>query len=88
MVRLEAEWIPVRPATDSAMMDAMAWVIVEENLHSLFCTKAHIIKLDLIKAHLMCLDSHIHQIIPHFLLVGIDPCHTLLIPVETAICQL
>lgn len=31
-VRLEAEWIPVRPATDSAMMDAMAWVIVEENL--------------------------------------------------------
>ena len=32
VVRLEAEWIPVRPATDSAMMDAMAWVIVEENL--------------------------------------------------------
>lgn len=31
-VRLAAEWIPVRPATDSAMMDAMAWVIMEENL--------------------------------------------------------
>ena len=26
------EWIPVRPATDSALMDAMAWVIVEEGL--------------------------------------------------------
>ncbi len=31
-VRLDAEWIPVRPATDSALMDAMAWVIVEEGL--------------------------------------------------------
>ena len=31
-VRLDAEWIPIRPATDSALMDAMAWVIVEEGL--------------------------------------------------------
>ncbi|RHP49554.1 dimethyl sulfoxide reductase subunit A [Clostridium sp. AF32-12BH] len=31
-MRLDAEWIPIRPATDSAMMDAMAWVIVQEKL--------------------------------------------------------
>ncbi|MCI9501262.1 MAG: molybdopterin-dependent oxidoreductase [Hungatella sp.] len=29
---LGAKWIPIRPATDSAMMDAMAYVIVEEGL--------------------------------------------------------
>ena len=25
----DAEWIPIRPATDSALADAMAWVIVK-----------------------------------------------------------
>ena len=30
--QLGAEWIPVRPATDSALLDAMAYVIVEEGL--------------------------------------------------------
>ena len=29
---LDAEWIPLRPATDPAMLDAMAYVIVEEGL--------------------------------------------------------
>lgn len=29
---LDARWVPIRPATDSAMMDAMAYVIVEEGL--------------------------------------------------------
>ncbi len=32
VLQLGARWIPVRPATDSAMMDAMAYVIVEEGL--------------------------------------------------------
>ena len=31
--RLDAEWIPIRPATDAAMMDAMAYVIYENRLH-------------------------------------------------------
>lgn len=31
--RLGAEWIPIRPATDAAMLDAMAWVIYTEGLH-------------------------------------------------------
>ena len=29
---LDAEWIPLRPATDAALLDAMAWVIVERGL--------------------------------------------------------
>ena len=29
---LDAEWIPVRPATDSALLDAMAYVILKEGL--------------------------------------------------------
>lgn len=30
---LGAEWIPIRPATDAAMLDAMAYVIYSEGLH-------------------------------------------------------
>ena len=30
---LNAEWIPLRPATDAALMDAMAWVIYTRGLH-------------------------------------------------------
>ena len=32
VLQLNAQWIPLRPATDGAMMDAMAYVIVEEGL--------------------------------------------------------
>ena len=32
-LQLNAEWIPIRPATDAAMLDAMAYVIYENNLH-------------------------------------------------------
>ncbi len=31
--QLGAEWIPIRPATDAAMLDAMAYVIYEHGLH-------------------------------------------------------
>ena len=30
---LDAEWIPVRPATDAALLDAMAYVLYTEGLH-------------------------------------------------------
>lgn len=32
-LQLNAEWIPIRPATDPAVMDAMAYVIYENGLH-------------------------------------------------------
>lgn len=32
VLALDAEWIPIRPATDAALQDAMAYVIVENNL--------------------------------------------------------
>ena len=31
-VALNAQWIPIRPATDSALADAMAYVIIKEGL--------------------------------------------------------
>ena len=33
VLQLDAEWIPLRPATDAAMLDAMAYVIYEHGLH-------------------------------------------------------
>lgn len=33
VLALDAEWIPLRPATDAALLDAMACVIVENGLH-------------------------------------------------------
>lgn len=32
VLELDARWIPIRPATDAALADAMAWVIVEAGL--------------------------------------------------------
>src|SRR5699024_11752749 len=32
-VGLADEWFPIRPTTDNALMDAMTYVIITENLH-------------------------------------------------------
>jgi len=32
-IGLADEWLPIRPTTDNALLDAMAYVMIEENLH-------------------------------------------------------
>ncbi|MFH1467910.1 MAG: molybdopterin-dependent oxidoreductase [Pseudomonadota bacterium] len=38
---LDAEWIPIRPGTDAALMLAMAWVMLDEGLHDRAFLEAH-----------------------------------------------
>ena len=38
---LSDQWIPIRPGTDSAMLIAMAYVIISENLHDLIFLKKY-----------------------------------------------
>ena len=40
---LEAEWVPIRPATDGAMLDAMAYVIVKEEKYDLSFLHRHVL---------------------------------------------
>ena len=40
---LGAEWIPIRPATDGAMLDAMAYVILTEGLYDLAFLHRHVL---------------------------------------------
>jgi anaerobic dimethyl sulfoxide reductase subunit A len=43
---LADEWIPIRPGTDAAMMSAMAYVILAENLHDANFVRAHCVGFD------------------------------------------
>jgi anaerobic dimethyl sulfoxide reductase subunit A len=45
-VGLADEWIPIRPGTDAAMMSAMAYVMITENLHDADFVKTHCIGFD------------------------------------------
>ena len=45
-VALADEWIPIRPGTDVAMMSAMAWVMITENLHDHDFIKSHCVGFD------------------------------------------
>ena len=43
---LADEWIPIRPGTDAAMMSAMAYVMLTENLHDAEFVRAHCVGFD------------------------------------------
>ena len=45
-VGLADEWIPIRPGTDTAMMTAMAYVIVSEEMHAADFIRTHCIGFD------------------------------------------
>ena len=45
-VGLADEWIPIRPGTDTAMMTAMAYVMVTENLHDASFIDTHCLGFD------------------------------------------
>ncbi len=45
-VSLADEWVPIRPGTDVAMMSAMAYVMIEENLHDTDFVKSHCVGFD------------------------------------------
>jgi anaerobic dimethyl sulfoxide reductase subunit A len=45
-VGLADEWIPIRPGTDTAMMTAMAYVMVSENLHAASFIRTHCVGFD------------------------------------------
>ena len=45
-VALADEWVPIRPGTDAAMMSAMAYVIVRENLYDAEFVRTHCVGFD------------------------------------------
>jgi anaerobic dimethyl sulfoxide reductase subunit A len=45
-VALADEWIPIRPGTDAAMMSAMAYVAVKENLYDAEFVRTHCVGFD------------------------------------------
>ncbi len=45
-VGLADEWVPIRPGTDTAMMTAMAYVMVRENLHAAEFIRTHCLGFD------------------------------------------
>jgi len=45
-VSLADEWVPIRPGTDVAMMSAMAYVMIQENLYDADFVKTHCLGFD------------------------------------------
>ena len=51
------QWIPIRPGTDAAMMTAMAYVMVNENLHDQKFLDTHTIGFDKFKDYVMGVED-------------------------------
>ncbi len=51
------QWIPIRPGTDAAMLLAMGYVIVKENLHDQAFIDQHAVGFDHYRDHLMGVDD-------------------------------
>ncbi len=45
-VALADEWVPIRPGTDAALMSAMAYVMISENLHDAGFVRTHCVGFD------------------------------------------
>jgi anaerobic dimethyl sulfoxide reductase subunit A len=56
---LADEWIPIRPGTDVALMSAMAYVMIQENLHDIQFLEKHTIGLDAYKDYILGKDDGI-----------------------------
>ncbi|MBU2644249.1 molybdopterin-dependent oxidoreductase [bacterium] len=55
------QWIPIRPGTDSAMLIAMAYVILAENLQDQPFIDAHTVGLDKYRAYLFGEEDGVHK---------------------------
>ena len=54
---LADEWIPIRPGTDTAMLNAMAYVIITENLHDRSFIDKYTVGFDKYKDHVLGIED-------------------------------
>ena len=54
---LADEWIPIRPGTDTAMLNAMAYVIITENLHDRSFIEKYTVGFDKYKEHVLGIED-------------------------------